>query len=80
MFPGPDVLCRYLDLKCDQLTAVNRFLEFIVLSLEGVDYHQVFEDSVQTRVEMIKSLRLRDSRDKLCDSPPVYVKLWVELL
>ena len=75
VFPDPDVLCRYLD--CTQLTAVNWFLEFVLISLEGVEYHQVAEEAARSRTEMI---RFRDARDKLCESPPTYVKLWGEIL
>ena len=53
LFPDPDVLCRYLD--CTQIAAVNWFLEFVMLSLEGVEYHQGVEEDVQSREEMIQS-------------------------
>ena len=78
VFLDPDVLCRYLD--CTQLTAVNWFLEFLMFSLEGVEYHQVAEEAARSRAEMIHYLRFRDARDRLCESPPTYVKLWGDIL
>ena len=35
LFPDPNVLCRYLN--CTQIVAVNWFLEFVMLSLEGLE-------------------------------------------
>ena len=58
LFPDPDVLCKYLD--CTQETAVNWFLEFLLLSLEGIEYHQGDEEIAQTREEMIQALRFWD--------------------
>ena len=78
VFPDPDILCRYLD--CTQLGAVNWFLEFLMLSLEGIEYHQGAEEGAQTKEEMIQSLRFRDERDKLCEISPPYIRLWTELL
>ena len=78
VFPDPDILCRYLD--CTQLGAVNWFLEFLMLSLEGIEYHQGAEEAAQTREEMIQFLRFRDERDKLCEISPPYIRLWTELL
>ncbi|MBZ5782302.1 hypothetical protein K8366_25390, partial [Klebsiella aerogenes] len=46
VFPDPDVVCRFL--KCNQITAVNWFLEFLLFSLEGVGYHQAAEDQALT--------------------------------
>lgn len=37
-------------------TSLNWFLEFVVLSLEGVEYHQVLEVGAKTRIEMVESL------------------------
>ena len=54
LFPDPDVLCKYLE--CTQEIAVNWFLEFLVLSLEGIEYHQGDEEIAQTREEMIQAL------------------------
>ena len=78
VFPDPNVVCRFLE--CNQNTAVNWFLEFVLQSLEGVSYHQTAEDSALTREDMIRSLRFRDDRGKLCDVSPPFVKLWLELL
>ena len=55
LFPDPDMLCRYL--ISDQLTAVNWFLEWVVISLEGVEFHQIAEENARIRGEMISSLR-----------------------
>ena len=78
LFPDPDVLCRYLD--CTQEVAVNWFLEFLMLSLEGIEYHQGDEEAAQTREDMIRSLRFRDENEKLCHVSPPYIRLWTELL
>ena len=78
LFPDPDVLCRYLN--CTQSVAVNWFLEFLMFSLEGIEYHQGDEEAAQTREEMVKSLRFRDERDKLCDISLPYIRLWTEIL
>ena len=72
VFPDPDVICRFL--KCDQITAMNWFLEFVLLSLEAA------EEQAWSREDVIRSLRLQDSRDKLCEAPPSFVKLWLEIL
>ena len=58
VFPDLDVLCRFL--KCDQSTAVDWFLEFLMLSLEGVENHQTTKELAQTREEMVKLLRYID--------------------
>ena len=47
VFPNPDVVCRYL--KCDQSKAVNWFLEFVLNSLETVEFHQAVEEQAETR-------------------------------
>ena len=78
VFPDPDVVCRFLE--CNQVTAVNWFLEFVLQTLEGVSYHQTTEDLALTREEMIRSLRFRDDRGRLCDASPPFVRLWLELL
>ena len=78
VFLDPDVVCRYL--KCDQGTAVDWFLEFVLNSLETVEFHQAVEEQAQTQEEMISSLRRRDSRGKLCDFPPSFIRLWLEIL
>ena len=51
VFPDPDVLCRYL--KCNQKTAADWFLDLILMSLEGVEFHQAVEENAGTREEMI---------------------------
>ena len=78
LFPDPDVLCKYLN--CTQETAVGWFLEFLLFSLEGIEYHQGDEEIAQTREEMIQTLRFRDENGKLCPSSPPYIRLWTELL
>ena len=78
LFPDPEMLCRYL--ISDQLTAVNWFLDWVAISLEGVEFHQVAEEDARNRGEMINSLRFRDARDKLCITPLTYIQLWTQLL
>ena len=78
LFPDPDVLCRYLE--CTQEVAVNWFLEFLMLSLEGIEFHQGDEEAAQTREELVKSLRFRDENEKLCHTSPPYIRLWTEIL
>ena len=51
-----------------------------MLSLEGIEYHQGDEEVAQTREDLIKSLRFRDEREKLCDISPPYIRLWTEIL
>ena len=63
VFPDPDVVCRYL--KCNQKVAADWFLDLVLMSLEGVEFHQGVEENAVTREEMILSLRYRDERDKL---------------
>ena len=78
LFPDPDVLCKYLEFT--QETAVNWFSEFLLFSLEGIEYHQGDEEIAQTREEMIQTLRFRDENGKLCAISPPYIRLWTELL
>lgn len=73
VFPDPDVLCRFL--RCNQKEAADWFLEFLMVSLEGVEYHQKSEEEAETREEMIHSLRYRNEREKLCDFPPPLINL-----
>ncbi len=54
VFPDPDVLCKYM--KSNQKEASDWFLEFVMVSLEGVEYHQRAEEEAETREEMILSL------------------------
>ena len=51
-----------------------------MISLEGVEFHQVAEEGARTCDEMIRSLRFRDAHEKLCPTPPVYIKVWTQLL
>lgn len=78
LFPDPDIVCRYLE--CDQLAAVNWFLDWLVLSLEETEFHPDSEDRAVTRIDLLKSLRHRDSRDKLASGPPPYIMIWTRLL
>lgn len=78
VFPDPDVLCRFL--RCNQKEAADWFLEFLMVSLEGVEYHQKTEEEAETREEMIRSLRYRNKREKLCDFPPPLITLWTKIL
>ena len=78
LFPDPEIVCWFL--KCEQKDAVNWFLDWLILSLEGVEFHQDAESRAYTREELFCSLRFRDARDKLCQEAPKYVKLWTRLL
>ena len=78
VFPDPEVLCRYL--KCNQKEAADWFLEFLMVSLEGVEYQQKAEEEAETREEMILSLRYRDEQEKLCEFSPPLVLLWSRIL
>ena len=78
VFPDPEVLCKYM--KCDQKSASDWFLEFLLVSLEGVEYHQKAEEEAGTREEMILSLRYRDEREKLFEFSPPFIRLWTKIL
>lgn len=60
-----DVLCRYLE--CDQLSAVNWLLEWIVLSLEGVEFHQMVKENAPTQTEMMTGFA-KSSRGRMSSS------------
>ena len=65
VFPDPDVLCRFL--KCNQKTAVDWFLELVMMSLEGVEFHKGVEEGAKTREGMIRSLNdTTCSKDSIC--------------
>ena len=51
VFPDLDVLFRFL--KCNQKVAVDWFLEFVMVSLVGIEFHQKVEEGAETRDEMI---------------------------
>ena len=78
LFPDPDIVCWYM--KCEQEEAVKWFLDWLVLSLEGVEFHADAESRAVTREELLYSLRFRDAKDKLCSSPPKYIVLWTRLI
>ncbi len=78
VFPDPEVLCKYM--KCDQKKASDWFLEFVMVSLEGVEYHQRAEEEADSREEMILSLRYRDEREKLFEFSPPLIRLWTKIL
>jgi len=78
VFPDPEVLCKYM--KCGQKDASDWFLEFVMVSLEGVEYHQRAEEEAETREEMILSLRYRDEREKLFEFSPPLIRLWTQIL
>jgi len=46
VLPNPDVLCRFL--KCNQKTAADWFLDFILMSPEGVEFHQAVKEGAET--------------------------------
>ena len=80
VFPDPDLLCKFLGVT-DQIEAVRWILELVLLSLDGVEVHNVDFDAAQTRLDMIKSLRFRYSFDSpLMESSPARVMIWCELL
>ena len=78
VLPDPDVLCRFL--KYNQKTAADWFLDFVMMSLEGVEFHQGVEEGAETREEMILSLRYRNEREKLANFSPLMVRLWTRIL
>ena len=78
VFPDPDVLCWYL--KTDQPNAVTWFLDWVLKSLEGIEVYQAAEEESQTRAGMIRSLRLRDERDRFEPDTSVNLKVWIEVL
>jgi len=78
VFPDPDVVCRFLG--CGQRAAVEWVLEFIMITLEGVSYHQAVEEAAGTREEMIRSLRFRGENGKLSDVSPPMVQIWRQIL
>lgn len=47
LYPDPDIVCWYL--KCEQKDAVSWFFDRLLLSLEGVEYHQDAEARADTR-------------------------------
>ena len=47
VFPDPDVLCGFL--KCNQKIPADWFLDFVLMSLEGVEFHQGLKDGAETR-------------------------------
>ena len=63
-------------LECSQKKSVDWFLEFLMVSLEGVEYHQKAEEGAESREEMIH----RNEREKLCESSPPLIMLWSKLL
>ena len=48
VLPDPDVLCRFL--KCYQKTAAGWFLDFILMSPEGVEFNQAVKEGAETRM------------------------------
>jgi len=78
VFPDPEVLCKYM--KCDQKRASDWFLEFVMVSLEGVEYHQRAEEEADSREEMVLSLRYRDEREKFFEFSPPLIRLWTKIL
>ena len=78
VFPDLDILGQYLE--TDQINVGTWFLDWVLKSLEGVEVYQVEEEAALARVEMMRSLRFRDTREKLCSAPPVYIQVWIELL
>ena len=80
LFPDPDILLKFLGVT-DQVKAVAWILELVMMSLDGVEIHNVDFDAARTRVEMIKSLRFRYSYDSpLMETSPARVLIWCEIL
>ena len=80
LFPDPDIVCKFLGIT-NQIEAVRWILELVLLSLDGVEVHNVDFDAAQTRLDMVKSLRFRYSYDSpLMESSPARVMIWCELL
>ena len=78
LFPDPEILCKLLE--CSQKTAAEWILEWFVKSLEGVESHQGAEEQATDRVSLMKTLRFRNSRNKLEKSEPPYILLFSKLL
>jgi len=64
------VLCWYLE--SDQSCAVTWFLDWVLKSLEEVEVYVEAEEESQTRVGMIRSLRLLNAMEKLEAEHPAY--------
>ena len=80
VFPDPDIVLKFLGIV-DQIKAVRWILEMVLLSLDGVEVHNVDFDAARTRYEMIKSLRFRYSYDSpLMDMSPARVLIWCEII
>ena len=58
LFPDPNIVCKFLGV-INQGYAVTWILELFVLSLDGVEVHNVDFDAAQTRLDMVKFLRFR---------------------
>ena len=78
LFPDPDIVCRFLE--CNQKQAVAWFLDWLVLSLEGLEFHAGAEEMAESRGDMLRSLRFRNARDKLDGVHPKFVEIWCRLL
>ena len=80
IFPDPDIVLKFLGIV-DQFKAVKWILELFMLSLDGVEVHNVDFDAAKTRYEMIKSLRFRYSYDSpLMETSPARVLIWCEII
>ena len=80
LFPDPDIVLKFLGIV-DQFKAVRWILELVMLSLDGVEVHNVDFDAARSRYEMIKSLRFRYSFDSpLMEKSPARVLIWCEII
>lgn len=52
------------------------------ISPDGLDWPSklTLDEEAETREEMIRSLRYRNEREKLCDFPPPMITLWTKIL
>ena len=73
-------MCFQMCLNYNQKTAADWFLNFVLMSLEGVEFHQGVEEGAETREEMILSLRYRNEGEKLANFSPLMVRLWTRIL
>ena len=80
VFLDPEIVYKYL--KVQQLDACFWLLEFLMLSVDGVETHPadiakiISCHKVTTRAELISCLRYRYDRDQ----PPPRLELWIKLL
>ena len=78
-FPDPDICCKYLG-KC-QMDFVSFFMEWVKVSLEGVEVSKEVAKVAESRYGLINSLRFRMvDGSVLSDFPPNRIKVWTKLI